>query len=129
MEAKEIIRAAWLEVMPNSHAMAGVALTSTYVKLYLQQPQEWQNGIAENDPLSYIGFIEGDKFVEEGIRLLVKPVNPYMAYSGVNLRKASTKIEHAALVKRFTRVRAFILAEFNLFDISSKVVDIVIVSR
>ena len=123
---ENIVISAWNEVFKNSRIVSKTFLGSTCIRGYLSASNdECVNKISDNDHLRYAGWIEGDKFVErDAPNLLVAPTQRNMVYGSVKMRRASTKIDRAALVKRFTKVREFILENYNLenslMDISTK---------
>lgn len=115
MNAMQIAQA-WLAVFPNGHVRySKAALTEGefFINFYLQQPEQWANGISNNDPLSYMVRFDGADMEETGCSLLIKPaLGSYMAYGSVKLRKQTIKgVDEKKLIKRFQRVRDMVEAE------------------
>ena len=110
------IAQAWLEVFPNGHARySKAALTEGefFINSYLQKPEQWANGISQNDPLSYVVRFDSKDLEELGCSLLTKAApGSYLVYGHVKLRKQTIKgVDEKKLIKRFQRVRDMVEAE------------------
>jgi len=126
-EKAQMVKDAWMHVMPNSAVSARKILGGWTFRFFLTKDQsECANGIRDNDPLYYAAHFDRDgTFKESHGYLLVKPTVPNMAYSSERFRLKSTKNPtYEQLVKRFTNVRNFIMSnadklkdtKFNIAD-------------
>jgi len=124
----EEIKALWMSVFPNSHAVVNIGPLGggVYIKGYLQKPGEWINGISHNDPLSYTGWVNGEEYKEDGTMLLRRSNVPHMVFSWARMRKKTIKqITPEKLLKRFQEIREFVRANLEnmpeRYDIRGKV--------
>jgi len=109
----DTIKQAWLEVFPYSHATSRSIMGSTCVALYLQKPEDWTNGISNNDPLTYKVWIEGDNVRESDLHVYTRPEKgSNLVYKSVNMRRQTIKkADRAKLVRRFKKVRDFVISQ------------------
>ena len=109
----DTIKQAWLEVFSNSHASSRTIMGSTCVALYLQKPEEWANGISNNDPLVYKLWIEGDNVRESDLHVYTRPEKgSNLVYKSVGMRRQTIKqADHDKLVRRFKKVRDFVISQ------------------
>lgn len=122
------IRDCWNEVFPNSTSSATQAHLSIRFRGYLAKDvSECSNHIMDNDPLMYIGHMQGGGWwVENLVYMYIKPTEPHMAYSTVRLRrKATQNATREKLIKRFQEVRKFVMDNAHnlkdpMFDITTK---------
>jgi len=97
-----------------------------FFKGYIQKPDEWANGISNNDPLSYMAEYDANTNVWREVQasLIQKPDNKYMAYSSLNMRKQTIKnLDIHKLEKRFLKLKQFIKDNLDnaAHDIAGKV--------
>jgi len=118
----EAIKQAWMEVFPNSYAASKTVMGSTCIRLYIQNPDQWSNGISDNDPLTYRVWIEGDNVRESDLHILTRPPEgKNLVYGSAKMRKQTIKsADYDKMVKRFRKVRDFIMAQDMKHDISDK---------
>jgi hypothetical protein len=121
----EQIKSAWLEVFPNSACHFGVYLGGGRFSGRLLRDEEQINGIAQNDPLGYSGWVEGDDYREDRLHLFVKPpAGANLVYGSVKLRKVTIKnATPEKLVKRFQQIREFVRENAGdmKHDVSTKI--------
>lgn len=116
------IKAAWFEVFPHSAATERHILGSTCVRLYLQNAEEWTNGIPDNDPLTYVLWIDGENVRESDLHILTKPPEgANLVYGSARMRRQTIKnADYEKLVRRFKKVREFVESQDLAHDISGK---------
>jgi len=112
------IKTAWKEIFPNSLCTERKFLSdnSNCFTFYLAKDQsEFNNGISNNDPLSYSIWLENGILRENSLSLFTLPKEKYLAYSHVNLRKKTIKQPTYEKIKqRFIEVRKWILENYDL---------------
>jgi trehalose/maltose hydrolase-like predicted phosphorylase len=118
---KENIKQAFLNVFPNSHISVSAGILGSeafYVSARLFKPDEWANGIAQNDPLTYHFNIDNNVYTETGLNLKVKPTKSYLYCDSAKLRKKTIKdCNGEKLEKRFKEVKEFIKSNLpDVFD-------------
>lgn len=109
-----IFRQAWLEVFPNSACSFRKVMGGAdgCFNGRLLRDEEQINKITQNDPLGYVGWLEGTTYREDRAHLFVRPPEgANLVYGRVNLRRKTIKdVTYEKLVKRFEEVREFVRA-------------------
>jgi len=120
----------YMNVFPLSHVAVSkgcLGETNTlYIKGFIQNPDEWGNGISHNDPLNFMATYNPvtNVYKEENLCLTIKPTNPHMAYGSVKLRKKTIKnLTPEKLTARLKQIKEFIKVNVPnmVHDIKTKV--------